>query len=718
MAEFGKDRDDVRSHNQVKCYPSGGAQGGVAIQAVSRAMGENDGTTGYRTIIRETSEGRAIARTRDGMPMVEVGGGCAIGVDHGAVDMLGVHPASPDIYKSGNLYRTDYVAAHIVAAGTTDPDAPIVDEIEPPETRGDAPADGAVAKSLQVNNPPTLADALYAKKLMMASCPSSVFTGRTRLWVQALYGLHDELSAVSLAATLPSATPALVIKPDDSVPVWITTNTGVYLDPVTADHWMISVTADEVKFYPMATSGDCIESLREHLLDPAISDEDKERIETYLLADSTPNTGQVQTVAIATTPVYSMGYGWHFNWAGDTCDIVVNATISATPDAGYKNESTHYRLSFSKNVTGKWQVSRTIVEGPTYWKNYKHDFVVCEPVWDEMIMYKFGAVHGPAPFGNAPIYVFYERDTLRTVRYSCTSATYSDTRVSEPLYFAGTTYGVGGGGYCIGFDDCSYEDTATFTGLVPSFSCGAITVTGAWEEKTKTGSQAKASGYNGNNLTWSFYCEDWRTVEVRVGYPTGIVVGGTGAYAGGGGLAGLTHGTASFSGPCNVEYGNYGANGTGRSYSENESIWTRLFCVVPFYDAEAVYLYSMTDRYATRSGYDQVFDVKAVYAHTTSTGGFYAAEQAWQKTPTSQTGFTETESDRTNVVQKLVSSSGTHDFTLDTIVQFFSESDTVDRTYSTVASASGNSLYGSTVDLKVEIPTAVYGKPFAFVGWA
>src|SRR6185369_10451576 len=64
--------DDVRSFDQIKAYPRGNAQGGKAIQAVKGAMSENDGTGGHRTVIRETSEGRAIARTRDGMPMVEI----------------------------------------------------------------------------------------------------------------------------------------------------------------------------------------------------------------------------------------------------------------------------------------------------------------------------------------------------------------------------------------------------------------------------------------------------------------------------------------------------------------------------------------------------------------------------------------------------------------------------------------------------------------------
>src|SRR5574343_725713 len=66
------DKDDVRSFNQIKAYPRGSAQGGRAIQAMKGALGENEGTSGYRTIVRETSEGRAIVRTSDGMPMVEV----------------------------------------------------------------------------------------------------------------------------------------------------------------------------------------------------------------------------------------------------------------------------------------------------------------------------------------------------------------------------------------------------------------------------------------------------------------------------------------------------------------------------------------------------------------------------------------------------------------------------------------------------------------------
>lgn len=713
--------DDVRSFETLKAYPSGKSQGGRAIQSVKGSLSENDGTGGHRTVIRETPEGRAIARTRENSPMVSVEKiGCEIGVDHGVLDPITIAPLDPDAYADGRLYFTGYVKTHITAyEGGTDPDRPIVDEIEPPDVvRGEAPADGAVAKSLWAGKNGEKRGELFAKKRMMAACPASIFTGRTRLWVQAMYGRHDDLTLCRLDVSLPSATPAITLTLNE-IPFRIHTSCGVYFDTATGEHWLIDVGFGKVSFYPMSAD-DCIEELRDYLLDPAFPAADKERVETYILSDSLPIREKIQEVVIPETANYSMGYGWHFNWDGDRCDIVIVDQVANT-GGGNKNRSMHYRLNFSKDTKGIWSVDHSVVEGPTYWKSLRHIHPIVEPLWDEMSLLKIGAHLGPEPFGDAPYYAFYARDVLKVCRYSATTTEVPPSVERSPGYFNIATY------MRIGADAASWIATGTYYAMTVRLACGIDSVSfvdSAYSSSVWRSSGGSSAGtFNGYGP--GSVISNGDAASANSGYPGTIPTSTVGTIYGDlDVLSGTPSNWPQVS--ITVPSGKRGEDGyitstvTEESGSRSTRHYVTTISVIPFYDSEACYLYA-----------EQVTETSETVTTGTATGSFFFGYRVfetgellttWAKESTTVgngDGHLETRNSAPTSVSsgKLVCRSGTFNVaTFPGKAGFFASADTVSQFYDTRSSASGKAVYSAATD--VSDGMSALNTASNFVGWA
>ena len=724
-------KDDVRNLDQVKVYPIGNPQGGRALQAVKGNMNEYDGIDSHRTVVRETPEGRAIARTRDRMPMCTVEGGCEpIGIDHGTVDVLTIAPMHPDVYKDGKLYRTPFVAAHITGSAVDDPDRPIVDEIEPPDSvKGVAPADGAVAKSMRAKKIEDR-DGLYAKKIMVGRCPPSIFTGRTRLYAQAIYGLHDELSRARLDVTLPSATPAILIGRTEETEFRLSTNCGIYYEAATAKHYMIEVGQDTVTFYPMECS-DCVDAYRSYLLDPTFPEADKERVESYILGDSSVIKSKAQVVSITSTSAYSMGYGWHFNWDGDRADIVLTSLVAA-PGGGEENESTHYRLTFAKNSKGKWSATRAIVEGPTKWKSLRHVEPITAPTWDDMVLEKIGAHVGPPAYGNAPFYVFYDRNTLRVCRYSCSSGSFAKTGITrEPYYYDYARY------LSVGSDPVNYRHRLAWDGVSTTISCGGVSISYAQESYVEY-VYTRSSPDSGNiKQKYSFGPDDLYvggyislnggqpgTIDTTVG--PDIYWGTMETYSGGGGETGLsgwdTTSFGPFDGTKRRERGLLYCRANTEDFSSTTVKTTQFISVIPFYDSQAVYLHGAQGVSVNEIGTSKV-DSAAWYAYEgiwedssiLSIYGIAADPSGLDYVAEDIVSFNRTIAS-TNSTGKLISSAGTFNAVFVGSSGFWSGEESVPQQYPTFSSASGSTViapHNSVAEGESALTTAA-----AFVGWA
>lgn len=723
------DKDAVRSFEQIKAYPLGDAQGGRAIQSVKGQMSENDGTGGHRTILRETSEGRAIARTRDHMPMVEIEKRkCELGVDHGTIDILNIAPEHPDSYKNGKLYFTPFVQAHISGAAEDDPYRPIVDEIEPPDDiKGEAPADGADAKSLSKNKKGDNAGDVYTKKIMMGRCPSSIFTGRARLYVQAVYGRHDALDLVSLSPTSYVETPSLIL--GDLTPVTLHTSCGIYFDSVTAEHWLICVNASTVDFYPMQAA-ECVEELRDFLLGDEISAADKERVETYILSDCAPVVEKKQTVSITTTGNSSMGYGWHFNWDGDRCDIVHN-DIVAHSGGGYENSSTHYRLTFSMS-RGMWSANRTIVEGPKLWKSLRHVEPITYPNWEYTVLDKFGANTGPLTHGNAPYYVFYNKNELRVCRYS--STTHANVAYSgvtrEPWYYdpSNNYTSVGSdavysvmrddwdrktvsflcGNVSVSYDEESYTESVYIRSSPDPENIKQKAVSGV-DTAYASGSYSQPIGQPSVIPTSQIYNLHWGTIDTWDGTPCS-------GYA-----------TQTIEAPTSPQmrwtWGLLYCRANTESYGSTVYSTTQFISVIPFCDAEAIYLYGQYDRSSHEIGssrvdhaawfnwygWEEINSIEGVYGTPAEPGGIdYQSEnyQTFDRTINTQ-----------NTASKLVCNKGTfNNVTMPGKSGFWSVNESIPQQYPTFSSASGNSVMAP--QNAVDSGNSTLTGASIYVGWA
>lgn len=302
-------------------------------------------------------------------------------------------------------------------------------------------------KNKTVPNPKD--ETLAYKKAIAVFCPASIFTGKCRLYVQALYGrfLHTvsgfdmgDGPVLSLDDANPGAAPALLIqsylkgKATDPSPADITlnTSTGVYLDKTTGKHWLFKIrNGGAVWVYPLIGSA-AAESVRSKLITeganvvPAVvaslTDEDREHLETSILSTCRPDGNNIMVASGGISgEAYSLGYGWHWNWDGTATDIVLNGSTT-----DLKMSSTHYRGTVvpTRDVNGVitgWTASKSVVEGPKTWALERLNWCLVEPLWSRRTLVKSTPKVAALHDCDAPFYVFYNRNELKVCRVKLVS---------------------------------------------------------------------------------------------------------------------------------------------------------------------------------------------------------------------------------------------------------------------------------------------------------
>jgi len=473
---------------------------------------------------------------------------------------------------------------------------------------------------------------LAYKKMCASRIPPSIFTGKLRLYFQAKYGA--KLANWAFSMNVANAPPSLDLPftPTDTYTEGGTfqfhsAHTGIYTDE-NMRHWLVQLgtktsaaAPDTANVFRLRASA-CVEKLRPLLLDPDVSDDDKERIEAYILSDSVPDPEFCVSKSVSIPLITSMGYGWHFNWSGTAADIIQVETIS-TGGSTYKHRSTHYRINILRDGTKLDDPTNTALENETRrwtfdleqveqkeWKNYKWQHVIAFPDWSESQLEIFGALLGTRFGDGAPLYCFYNRDDLQVVRYSCSggesiAAQYKSE--ASPSYFGGNAdwgeyagYAPAGAYVTTGDESGEFNGyQRTATDLVYSFTVGGTTVSGqdysyGYTRKRRTvsptfggepyygegtASLEESQIQQGNSIpnsplgVWGNWTggetwESWTTIPASRWDRHAVV----GAYAT------LIEDTDS---------GTYGKSGV-------------MLCVIPFGDAEAVYLWSRD--YISRAG--------------------------------------------------------------------------------------------------------------------
>ena len=377
-----------------------------------------------------------------------------IPMDSGVVDVLSILEGNPDAFLAGTLYETDYVArynASFVLPESGEPPRRNPNEgsagqlsgivqVKAARMTGAVPIDAQPAESFrpamiddednpgqQIDDP---ADAsLASKKRIAVLCPASMFTGKCRLYVQALYGNHLYFSRSS-AADVPfeldssSSRPALRIndRTQGLDQILLATSSGVYLDKTNGRHWLFTFSSG-AKAYRLRASGD-IEPLRKYLVtegDNVIagwSDEDREHLEAYILAHSLPKGGSngddgEPILSGSASDPYSMGYGWHWNWDGTVADAVTNEQYQQ--DAGNSAmESEWLRISITQPTPGRFTVTQTVVQEATRWFVHRSAWTIAEPQWSSLTLVKVTPQISLVSACEATIYAFYIRNELKT----------------------------------------------------------------------------------------------------------------------------------------------------------------------------------------------------------------------------------------------------------------------------------------------------------------
>lgn len=339
---------------------------------------------------------------------------------------------------------------------------------------------------------------LLLKKLYAIFCPASVFTGKCRLYMQAIYGLPlyeykkeytpggirgDVTENMPIVDILmgTSAAPLLKLKPyvaeddfkldangepteelNEYKPVAIDTNCGVLLDS-RGKHWLIQLNNGNIRVYPLI-SNKAGESLRKHLIPKEngsyrFNETAREHLEAYILSRCLPDAkNSVLLPTKYTMGGFSMGYGWHWNWSGDnklTADIVVTgviAPIDGLPLTG-KMMSTHYRMvatikprptpeggwKKSDTIREDWSIAVSTVEKLKEWNVLRAFWCIAMPNFKTQSLDKMTLKQSALFDCDAPFYAYYNRNELTVCRVKVAKVKGAKgSREATPGYTVGT----------------------------------------------------------------------------------------------------------------------------------------------------------------------------------------------------------------------------------------------------------------------------------------
>ncbi|MBK7424551.1 MAG: hypothetical protein IPJ48_16530 [Propionivibrio sp.] len=664
-------------------------------------------------------------------------------MDSGVVDLISVAPEDPrsilpaPLYY-GNIERT-YAANKKLLGKIAPPDIDTTTTTAPEE---DVPGESFVAHPN-----------MFGKKDCAAKCPASMFTGKARLYAQAQYGAPSKNWKWNLDIPL-GLSPRLVH--DNGFVMNI--NTGVYRD-ATFKHWFVTMYPDGIQFVRMTRSRSA-EPLVELLQDAAFQD-DWDKIEAYILAYSSPSATEQYVLTTHVPETQMLGYGWKFNWDGDTADVIQHLEGFPT------HRTTHYRFEFERDTgpgyvyeIDRWTAELSVVDGPYEWHNSKYAQVIANPDWLTNTLSLFGTRSGGIVPGNPPVYCFYKRNTLETFRYFASggeaSLKYSRTATPPPwgltcdwtsdgwVAMNATVYDLFG---TFGTDGGSGEwRQRLYNPVTTGFSCSTASTVSSSESYTyekrglggKTLGPDASGGYDSDAHHGEFLQQNVNTYLA----PSTVRIASDGVP--------LMLGSATIT-QDDIPGSDGNVNG-GSRYHTYYILQTKLnslsfqsgghtesdshLLLIPFHDAQACYVYGTRNTYRLYDGwegdsadsYSGSWGTKITMATTYDGGYTYVQEGDWiiylghsgsyglPPSPTYYTGREETTD--TILASSLVTDSGVYGFSPPiSMGVFFSGVDLVEQTFYTHSSTLG-AVYGHGANNLEGFPDRFPSSPPPFIGWA
>ncbi len=476
---------------------------------------------------------------------------------------------------------------------------------------------------------------LALKKVCATFCPASIFTGKTRLYVQALYGeptypknkmdkdgyiisSGSAVPSVSLGPTGGDSAPSLLLpayaRATDTIAygaLELTTGSGVFLDTVTGKHWLFATTTTGVLVYALIASK-VGEQMRKWLITaPAsanpLNDLDREHLEAYVLSTCRPDVKNMKSLLFgATLNAWSLGYGWHWNWTGLVADIVANETFSQGTISGvpcYAMRSTHRRITMTPTqvppstatngdvipATTTFVATVNVIEGPVDWSVDRVLWCIAEPDWGLGYLTKTTPKFTNLFACDAPFYAFYIRDALKVCR------------VQVAAYGGQGAYRTTSDGFdpdmsTTGPDGGFGEDTYTAPSYYgATFTCDSITLSNLFAYRRTEGSRDEISGkaFTVPDAPYHFYVYT-TSGYMDYGYPSLV----DGSYA-----------QIYVPYPGSPVYGiNFDANiiptfGYAWVHSDTSTQWRGgAIIAVPFMDSEAVFMQDSPSMVMSRTG--------------------------------------------------------------------------------------------------------------------
>jgi len=501
---------------------------------------------------------------------IDGGDGGVIYMDSGVADLRSTNSANLLRFSPGIFYDSQNTKSYKAQFATVTPDGEFrlnkssgksgqmagdlhgltgYVQVDPQPPRSYAPLvtkndDGTTTTS-------TTDESLAGKKISVGTFPASCFTGRMRKYVQAMYSEplydpqatgEDASKAYGGVSSIDGTVPRLLITYAKETPkpsreaLEVNVSTGI-VKTTDGAHWLVNVASDKLYILPLKASS-AASRLRRYIADKSntLSDSDKDKLESYILASSRPVASKIVVVPLGGAyPSFSMGYGWHWNWSGNTAVIVAHedyspgtVTSGGGPDTNV--ESTMFSMSLTPRyedggVKG-WDVGIESKEGSVRWGLSRRTGGIAYPViWNNALGVppmagKLNALNAGFLNADAPIYAYFAKDELVICRIKTSYNNAGMTQYSGTPNFSyigeGASFTEGDRpGFRQRVKNSSYWDV--------SFSVGGDTYTGGKAGYIGTGAREETKNVartSGPPDAWTSPFVANGGLDVNVGYPS------------------------------------------------------------------------------------------------------------------------------------------------------------------------------------------------------
>lgn len=342
-------------------------------------------------------------------------------LESGFIDVLNTAPLNEDTYKQAVLHFDDALIAY--ASSTSDPllgyaSSPFkgkgLVDLQKSRAFGSPVRDAVSANtetasaSFTAGSKIYISDAYVDKKKTATRIPAGVFTGKLRLYVQALYGSkRTDFTSDEMGLNLVLSDQVNLPYTGLVSPGIITTDDGYFLcllGPSSADIYPLKQRGSEASSWYGAFKKQ----------QASLTQRDQDRIEGYLFSETYLDiegkiTAQVTGPETIGSPI---AYGWHFDWDGGNADIITHEL------QGSAYVARHYRVQIIYNH-GSFTLVRSQIGANQTWAQYQGR----ETIWAPDFFLGKTALFMPPDVGGTPtdsaasVYCFYDRNDLKVVDF-------------------------------------------------------------------------------------------------------------------------------------------------------------------------------------------------------------------------------------------------------------------------------------------------------------